>query len=247
MKKALVLLGTCAVLGVVLYLTKPGGAGSLPTGDQPSGSLAGGADAGPTERIVYWSPSLDGGPDGGTASAAVAGSRKRPKKRRLHGSADVVRTKDAQEEPYRAVVRPRFPPDWKAPIDLPFRQLKALRREFRQSHDFSDEKVRRYSGAAVMISGAVMPIDPVPDNGRMKRFWVANTIVVMAGCVFCFPPTMGDLVYVDAGRNPYKVDREQLYRSIVQVKALGRMVLGPGRSPDGVEYMFGLELSKIED
>jgi hypothetical protein len=239
LKKAIIAVGVCAVLGVVLYLTKPGGTGSAPP--------VGDADAGPPERIVTWSPGADAGPDGGAASAAATAPAKRPGQRRMHGSADVVRSGDADEEPYRAVVRPRFPPDWKNPVDLPFRQLKALRREFRQNRDFGEETVRRFSGAAVVVSGAIMPIDPVPENSRMTRFWVANTVIVMAGCVFCFPPTMGDLVYVDASRKPYKVDREQLYRSIVKVKAHGRLVLGPGRSPDGVEYMFGLELSKIED
>lgn len=236
MKKALIVVAAVAALGGALYLTKPGGSGSAPPVD--------GGDAGPAERIVYWSPAMDGGPDGG---AAPDGAAKRPRQRRMHGSADVVRSGDADGEAYQPVQRPRFAPDWKNPLDLPFRELKALRREFRRSGDFSEETVRKVSGAAVTIHGAVMPIDPVPENSRMQRFWVANTVIVMAGCVFCFPPTMGDLVYVDARKRPYKVDREQLYRSIVKVEARGRLILGPGRSPDGVEYMFGLELEKIRD
>jgi len=243
-KRLIAVAGAVAVLGTLVYLTKPGGTTSPRTAGSSTAIPADGDDAGPAERIVYRSPSKDAGPDGG---AGPADPEERPRRRVLHGGADVVRGRDAEEEPYRPVARPRFPPDWKNPIELTFRELKGLRREFRRNRGFDDETVRRLSGAAVVVSGAVMPIDPVPRNSRMERFWVANPVIVMAGCVFCVPPTMGDLVYVDAGKRPYRVDREQLYRSVVRVEARGRLILGPGRGEDGVEYMFGLELAGIRN
>jgi hypothetical protein len=86
-----------------------------------------------------------------------------------------------------------------------------------------------------------MPIDPVPKSGEMQRFWLANPVVVMAGCIFCFPPTLGDLVYVTTDE-PLAVDRERLYRSVVYAKLLGRLELGPAKSGDGVEYLFSLKM-----
>jgi len=87
-----------------------------------------------------------------------------------------------------------------------------------------------------------MPIDPVPRSGEMQRFWLANPVVVMAGCVFCNPPTLGDLVYVTTDGAPLVVDRERLYRSVVYATLLGRLELGPGKSDDGVEYLFSMKM-----
>ena len=90
-----------------------------------------------------------------------------------------------------------------------------------------------------------MPIDPVSDSGEMKRFWLANPVIVMAGCVFCNPPTMGDLVYVTANAAPITIDPERLFRGVVMLRVLGRLELGPQKSSDGVEYVFGFELRKL--
>ena len=93
--------------------------------------------------------------------------------------------------------------------------------------------------------GAVMPIDAVPKSGKMSRFWLANPMVVMAGCVFCNPPTMADLIFVSTPKGaPLEVDRERLYRGVVYTKLPGRLRLGPHTSSDGVEYLFSLELKE---
>jgi hypothetical protein len=168
---------------------------------------------------------------------------------RTHGPNDVVRTRDhVRARPAERTARPRFEPDWKNPARVTFAGLKGHRREYDERGDFPEEAVRSLSGAAVRMKGAVMPIDPVPESGAMRRFWLANPVLVMAGCVFCNPPTMADIVYVTTPPGaPFRVDRERLYRSVVDAEVLGRLVLGPGRGPDGVEYLFGLELTKIED
>ncbi|HUT77566.1 MAG TPA: hypothetical protein VM285_07765 [Polyangia bacterium] len=168
---------------------------------------------------------------------------------RTHGPADVVRSRDhLGDRPAERTARPRFDPDWNNPLRLTFAGLKRYRREYDGQGDFSEETARVLSGAAVLMKGAVMPIDPVPESGEMRRFWLANPVLVMAGCVFCNPPTMADIVYVTTPPGaPFRVDRERLYRSVVNAEIIGRLVLGPGRGEGGVEYLFGLELSKIDD
>jgi hypothetical protein len=248
-KKAILVVAALVAVGVAVYLTKPGGGPSGGQRRSERGSAAS-ADGGPAEKIVYWSPSADAGPDASPdGGAGTAGSRfsSGGGGKKVHGADSVVRTEKDEKDSYRAVDRKQYPADWSSPVEIPFRELKELRAQYRRTDTFDEKTLRKYSGAAVRVSGAVMPIDPVPESGEMKRFWVANTVIVMAGCVFCFPPTMGDLVYVDASDDPYEVDREKLYRSIVKVDALGRLELGPNRTEDGVEYMFGMELRSIDD
>jgi hypothetical protein len=226
-----------AVIAVV-YFTKPGPSERPPDNSPGAGeTLDIPSYRAPTEIEVG-----DGGAtaDGGAPTAASVPVAK-------HGKDAVVRSQSGGGGKLKVVKRERYPADWDNPHEVPFRVLKQLRREYRRQGDFNEASVRKYSGAAVEVRGAVMPIDPVGEEGVLKRFWIANTMIVMAGCVFCFPPTMGDLVYVDSSSQPYKVDREQLYRSIVKVEAIGRLELGPNRSSDGVEYMFGLELKEITD
>jgi hypothetical protein len=182
----------------------------------------------------------DAGPaDTGSAAGATAADG--------HGPNDVVRSRDIEVKS-TAATRPRFAPDWKNPKTLTFAGLRKYRREYKKNGDFSEQTVRELSGAAAVIKGAVMPIDPLPESGKMQRLWIANPMVVMAGCVFCNPPTLADIVYVQTlPGEPYSADRERLYRAVVIAEARGRLVLGPVKSKDGVEYMFGLELREIAD
>jgi hypothetical protein len=54
-------------------------------------------------------------------------------------------------------------------------------------------------------------------------------------------------VLVTASREPLEVDPERLFRGVVVVKLLGRLRLGPARTKDGVEYLFGMELEREMD
>lgn len=229
--------GVMAILAAVVYLTRPQpDSPSLTTSDPPREAAAGTqapgvpADKAP-EKIEPESPASDAG-----APIAQGG----------HGADAVVRAGEEIQAPAR-VARPMRAPDWSSPVDLGFRDFKALRRQFRQNKDFDPAQVARLHGAAVLARGALMPIDPVPRSGELERFWLANPVVVMAGCVFCNPPTMGDLVYVRTNGKPLKVDRERLYRSVVSAKLLGRFQLGPGKSEDGVEYMFSMDLQERKE
>jgi hypothetical protein len=164
-----------------------------------------------------------------------------------HGPESVVRTREQLGAAGKAPRPAAGPARWDQPRSLRFSELKKIYRAYRRDRDFDRATVARLSGAAVQIKGAVMPIDPVPESGEMPRFWLANPIVVMAGCVFCLPPTMADLLYVHARGEPFEVDREKLYRTVVRKRLLGRLELGPVRTPGGVEYLFGLELKEVLD
>lgn len=139
-------------------------------------------------------------------------------------------------------------PDFDNPVRLTFHALKRIFEVYRlRSGFFPSVAVDKLNGAAVEISGAVMPVDAVPENGTLVRFWLANPVIVMAGCVFCNAPTMADLILINTpfGERPLRVDREQLFKSIVMVKIKGRMFLGPN-SDGRVEYMFKMDVNSIK-
>jgi hypothetical protein len=217
-------------LAAAVILTRPGPEDQAPAVQRP--------EPRPPVELPFYPAPIGSEPDGGADSGTV---------RDIHGPSDVVRSRDDAVKRARAE-RPRFAPDWANPNTLTFAGLRRYRQEYRKQGDFGQETVRALSGAAVVIKGAVMPIDPLPESGEMPRLWLANPLIVMAGCVFCNPPTMADIVYVTAPKGePYEADRERLYRSVVIAEAKGRFVLGPHKTPDGVEYMFGLELTEISD
>ncbi|MCP4674486.1 MAG: hypothetical protein GY854_03005 [Deltaproteobacteria bacterium] len=160
----------------------------------------------------------------------------------IHGPSDVVRSRDRIETQTKK--RRQFAPKWDSPSELTFASLKRHYRRYQSEGDFGEDQVQALSGAAIKLRGAVMPIDPVPKSGEMKRFWLSNPVIVMAGCVFCRPPTLADIVYVTMPEGgSFRVDREKLYRGIVITEILGRLDLGPVKT-DNVDYLFGLDLKK---
>ncbi|MBW2277695.1 MAG: hypothetical protein JRF63_09405 [Deltaproteobacteria bacterium] len=254
--KIVVAFAVVAGLSALVVLTRPGPGGFGPGTDRvpeptrdvpPPATDDSETKAPPSEDTAteVVTASDTGGEDAGGAAEDAAVN---PASADGHGPNDVVRTRDAAFEKGRKGARPVYEPNWDAPTTLTFARLRKYRREYKQDGDFSDETVRELSGAAVVIKGAVMPIDPLPKSGEMKRLWIANPMVVMAGCVFCTPPTLADIVYVKAPADePYEANRERLYRSVVIAEARGRLTLGPRKTKDGVEYMFGLELIEISD
>jgi hypothetical protein len=213
-------IGGIGALAIAFYLTKPGGGSSAPARPRIAQPARG------TER----------------RAAAPAPTASPSQVVRDHGENAVVRAGESVVA--QAAALPLATPVWDAPVDLTFSSFKALRRGYREAKAFSPEDVARLHGAAAVVRGALMPIDPIPKSGEMRRFWLANPVVVMAGCVFCFPPTLADLVYVTTDGAPLVVDRERLYRSVEYAKLLGRLRLGPGASDDGVEYMFSMEMKE---
>ena len=247
--RAAVTIGIVGVLAAAVYLTKPGPGTVAVDGDSAAerGSLTG-SDGDRRDRETPAEEEREGnlaGADGGSQTPESEDISTTPPSAR-HGEDAVVR---AGENLGGKIDRKRLTgtPDWSSPASLGFGDFKKLRRQFRRAGDFTPDELSRLHGAAVIVRGALMPIDPVPESGKLERFWLANPIVVMAGCVFCNPPTMADLVYVRTNGAPLKVDRERLYRSVVYAKLLGRFELGPGKSEDGVEYMFGMDLEERKE
>jgi hypothetical protein len=147
-----------------------------------------------------------------------------------------------------ALKRPDTAPRWDAVAPLEWKRLGTLFTGFsigyKMGGDFTDDVVRDLHGAAVEIEGAVLPIDP--PKSALKRFWLVKPEVARAECVFCKPPSPGDLIYVDASKSPLSVDRKKMYTDTVIIKAVGRFLLGPTKTKDGIEYLYGLELKETK-
>ncbi len=159
-----------------------------------------------------------------------------------HGQNAVVRAKKDI-----ILVKPKQPmplnkPNYDKPLDLTYYSLKKIYTYYRLKNKFPQPVVNALNGSAATLTGIVMPVDPVPKNGIMLRFWLANPVVVMAGCVFCNPPTMADLIYVEIpfGVKPLKVSREKMFTDIVMIKLKGRFIFGP-KKKDGVQYLFKMD------
>ncbi|HNT27191.1 MAG TPA: hypothetical protein PKH10_03335 [bacterium] len=135
-------------------------------------------------------------------------------------------------------------PNWESPYNLSYQGLRKVNLYLRLHDKWPQEVIQQLNGAAVTISGIVMPTGPVSNDGTMLEFWLANPIVVMAGCVFCNPPTFADLLHVEtmSGLKPLKVDREQLYTDTIPVTVTGRLTFGYRKTGDGVESLFQLEM-----
>ncbi len=163
-----------------------------------------------------------------------------------HGMNAVVRPKRAFSRKPIVLPIPSKTNDADHPVALEFRQIKANYQYFVVKGSFHPEGLPRLNGAVVEIKGAIMPIDPPGKDGKMSRFWLANPSVVQAGCVFCNPPGLDDLIYVTVEGDPLEVDRERLYRSVLTGNLKGRLTIRSTRSRDGFEYLLGITMDDIE-
>lgn len=150
-------------------------------------------------------------------------------KEKKHGSYDVVE------------------PDFSKLHPITFGGLKKVYTYFRIKEALPAEVVEKLNGAAVVMTGAVMPVDKIPDDGSFSAFWLSNPSIVLAGCVFCNPPTLADVIYVykDKGENPFKVEREKLFRQVVLVRVAGRLFFGPEKRGDQT-FLFSILSTDIE-
>ena len=165
---------------------------------------------------------------------------------RKHGMNAVVRPKRAFSKKPVILPLPAQSNDAAHPAPLEFRQIKANYQYYVVKGEFHPEGLPRLNGAVIQITGAVMPIDPPGKDGRMSRFWLANPSVVQAGCVFCNPPGLDDLIYVSVQGDPVEMDREKLYRSVLMTTIKGRLNVRSTRSRDGFEYLLGMTLDDID-
>jgi len=131
---------------------------------------------------------------------------------------------------------------------LNYRSLKKVYTYFRLKDAFPEVVLKKLNGAAVELTGAVMPVDKIPEDGVFHSFWLSNPVIVLAGCVFCNPPTMADIIYVEkkSGEVPFSVEREKLFKQVVLVKVVGRLHFGPESTGDQT-YLFSIEAETIEE
>ncbi len=156
-----------------------------------------------------------------------------------HGKTPVLERSPHEKLIFKPLNLPKAEPNWENPTPLAFEGLKKLYMYYRLKNSVPKEVGETLNGAAVSITGALMPIDVPAEDGLMKRFWLANPVVVMAGCVFCTPPTLGDLIFVEipAGQS-FKVDREKLYSEVFMITIHGQLFIQPNKTNDKVEYFY---------
>ena len=115
------------------------------------------------------------------------------------------------------------------PRPIEFKSLKKVYTYFRLREKLPQEVVEALNGSLVVMVGAVMPFERIPEDGRFSTFWLSNPAIVLKGCVFCNPPTLGDIVYAykDAGEKPFQFEREKLFKQVLLVRVTGRFFFGP--------------------
>lgn len=157
-------------------------------------------------------------------------------------TADKLNEKEKKHSSYDVV-----DPDFSKLHPITFGGLKKVYTYFRIKESLPAEVVEKLNGAAVVMTGAVMPVDKIPENGSFSAFWLSNPSIVLAGCVFCNPPTLADVVYVykDRGENPFKVEREKLFRQVVLIRVTGRLFFGPEKRGDQI-FLFSILANDIE-
>lgn len=138
-------------------------------------------------------------------------------------------------------------PDFSNLHPLNYQGLKKVYTYFRLKESMPEVVVNKLNGAAVVMTGAVMPVDKIPEDGNFTAFWLSNPSIVLAGCVFCNPPTMADIVYVykDSGENPFKFEREKLFKQVVLVRVTGRLFFGPETIKDQI-FLFSILATDVE-
>ncbi len=137
--------------------------------------------------------------------------------------------------------------DYSKTNPLNFRGLKKVYTYFRIKDSFPKVVLKSLNGAAIEMTGAIMPVDKIPEDGVFPAFWLSNPVIVLAGCVFCNPPTLADIVYVEkkSGEIPFSIDREKLFKQVVLVKVTGRFFFGPESTGDQT-YLFSIEAESVE-
>ncbi len=165
-----------------------------------------------------------------------------------HGENAVVRAKGILSEDIEKPDYPVNEPDYSNPVEITYHGLKKIYHYFKlKDGKFPPDIIEALNGSAVEITGTVMPAKPVPKNGKMPTFWLANPVVVMAGCVFCNPPTLADLIYVETPvtADPFVVNREKLFKDIVMIRLNGQFFFGPEIEKDK-EYIYSIVYNKAE-
>ena len=133
------------------------------------------------------------------------------------------------------------------PRPIEFKSLKKVYTYFRLKEKLPEPVVESLNGSLVTMVGAVMPFEKIPEDGKFSTFWLSNPAIVLKGCVFCNPPTMGDIIYAykDAGEIPFEFDREKLFKQVLLVSVTGRFFFGPD-TINGQTFLNSILVKKIE-
>lgn len=150
---------------------------------------------------------------------------------RQHGQGSVLHPSDKlnQNEMTHGKYKINEPDYDMPPRPIEFKSLKKVYTYFRLKEKLPEPVVESLNGSLVTMVGAVMPFEKIPEDGKFSTFWLSNPAIVMKGCVFCNPPTMGDIVYAykNAGEIPFEFDREKLFKQVLLVSVTGRFFFGP--------------------
>ena len=168
---------------------------------------------------------------------------------REHGSGSVLHPSDRlnRNEMTHGKYKINEPDYDMPPRPVEFKSLKKVYTYFRLKEKLPEEVLDAMNGSNVVMVGAVMPFDKIPANGKFSSFWLSNPAIVLKGCVFCNPPTLGDIVYVykDAGEKPFEFDREKLFKQVLLVKVTGRFFFGP-ETINGQTFLNSILVKDIE-
>lgn len=133
------------------------------------------------------------------------------------------------------------------PRPIEFKSLKKVYTYFRLREKLPEPVVESLNGSLVTMVGAVMPFEKIPEDGRFSTFWLSNPAIVLKGCVFCNPPTLGDIVYAyrDSGEKPFEFDREKLFKQVLLVSVTGRFFFGPD-TINGQTFLHSILVKEIK-
>ena len=168
---------------------------------------------------------------------------------REHGANSVLHSSDRLNENERTHGKYKInEPDYDMPPrPVEFKSLKKVYTYFRLKEKLPEPVLESLNGSLVTMVGAVMPFERIPEDGRFSSFWLSNPAIVLKGCVFCNPPTLGDIVYAykDAGEKPFEFDREKLFKQVLLVSVTGRFFFGPD-TINGQTFLNSILVKKIE-
>ena len=168
---------------------------------------------------------------------------------REHGSASVLHSSDKlnKNEMTHGKYKINEPDYDMPPRPIEFKSLKKVYTYFRLREKLPQEVLEALNGSLVTMVGAVMPFEKIPEDGKFSTFWLSNPAIVLKGCVFCNPPTLGDIVYVykDAGEKPFEFEREKLFKQVLLVSVTGRFFFGP-ETVNGQTYLNSILVKDIE-
>ena len=168
---------------------------------------------------------------------------------REHGSGSVLHASDKlnRNEMTHGKYKINEPDYDMPPRPVEFKSLKKVYTYFRLKEKLPEPVVESLNGSLVTMVGAVMPFEKIPEDGKFSTFWLSNPAIVMKGCVFCNPPTMGDIVYAykDAGEKPFEFDREKLFKQVLLVQVTGRFFFGP-ETINGQTFLNSILVKEIK-